>query len=425
MSDDTQVLEQFFRTHSDARGIPSISPADWAQFSAQYPKKLIQQALARYIQADQVPFPLKEISWSEFVEAFYRLRNTSMLDLYKHDPAARARATYEHDFDQWGIAVIGSSSHHYNLVSDYFQQANRMKCGSWRQPSPWEYWSNPVQCQRMNWHFWRPGAMRGHAVDESTFREAFRIGTYTATQFKPAVAKALYERHSAVNIVDTSSGWGDRLAGFYTTPGTRVYVGCDPNSQVYEVYKDQCLAYERLLGHQAQLTEHEDHFVCRGEKTVTIWNLPSEDVDWGQYPEFFDFYFTSPPYFDTEKYGTQDINHARQSWARYTTFEQWQQFFFVVNHSIWKTLAPGGWAMLNIIDPRTGKYALCDHMIRTISTYPQAHFLGMIGMQLHPRPHEIKQVKETQIEPIWVFRRGRAQYEFVEKNQFSQLFDVD
>jgi glycosyltransferase involved in cell wall biosynthesis len=90
----------------------------------------------------------------------------------------------------------------------------------------------------MNWIFWRPGVMSGD-LDEGSFRDSFRLGTYTATQFKPSVAKALYEKHDAVNVLDTSCGWGDRLAGFYATPSTKLYVGCDPNPDVFEVYKKQ------------------------------------------------------------------------------------------------------------------------------------------------------------------------------------------
>ena len=42
--------------------------------------------------------------------------------------------------------------------------------------------------------------------------ESFRLGTYIATQFKPVVAKAIYQMTNAKRVLDTSCGWGDRLA---------------------------------------------------------------------------------------------------------------------------------------------------------------------------------------------------------------------
>ena len=40
---------------------------------------------------------------------------------------------------------------------------------------------------------------------------SFRLGTYIATQFKPIVAKTIYDMSDAKTVLDTSMGWGDRL----------------------------------------------------------------------------------------------------------------------------------------------------------------------------------------------------------------------
>ena len=53
---------------------------------------------------------------------------------------------------------------------------------------------------------------------------AFRLGTYIATQFKPNVAKAIYHMTDAKKVLDTSCGWGDRLAGFYTSDAKNILV---------------------------------------------------------------------------------------------------------------------------------------------------------------------------------------------------------
>lgn len=404
----------YLDSHKDSRGIPHIPNSDWRTFITQYDKVDIRESLTEYIISNNLPFPTKEISYDEMSELFGKFCKTSMLNQYTHPNSVFERADYKYKYSDKPLGVIGKS-HAYNSVSNYFQQLNRMKCGSNLVNSPWDIWHSRELLNDMNWHFWRLGALGSSDVCDSTFRSAFRIGTYTATQFKPNVAKALYEKHNAKNVLDTSCGWGDRLAGFYATPHTELYVGCDPNPEVYETYKDQCLEYENILGcDSAVLQDNGDHFVCLGTKKVIIYNLPSEDVDWTKHQNTFDFYFTSPPYYETERYAA---NHSStQSWNRYPTFDNWKyDFFFKVNRMVWDTLTDDAYMMINIIEPRIAKGTrlnLCDDMVDDILTYPNAHYLGKIGMRMQARPHAIVEADKNSIfvEPIWVFRKINIEY---------------
>ena len=408
------IIQKYFQTHSDGYGIPHISNRDWVSFSHQYEKEVIRENLAEYIVSNNIPFPFKKISYSDFVNLFERFSKTSMMGEYKDIDHVLEKVDYKYKYSDKPLGVI-DKSHVYNSVSNYFQQTNRMKCGSNLVDSPWDIWHSRDKLEKMNWHFWRLGALGESDIDDSAFRSAFRIGTYTATQFKPSVAKALYEKHKARKILDTSCGWGDRLAGFYATYGTELYVGCDPNPEVYQTYKDQCLEYENLLGYDAAvLQEYDDHFVCIGSRKVVIYNLPSEDVDWSQYENTFDFYFTSPPYYETERYASN--NSSTQSWVRYPTFDSWKNdFFFKVNRLVWDTLKDEAFMMINIIEPRINngkRLNLCDDMVDDILTYPNAHYLGKIGMRLQARPHAIVEAEKNSVfvEPIWVFRKNNNTY---------------
>jgi hypothetical protein len=408
------ILQKFFLFHSDSRGIPYIANKDWLKFISLYTKDCVRENLAEYIISNNIPFPLRKISYSDFVNLFEKFSKTSMLDEYKQFDVVLEKVDYKYSYSDKPLGVI-DKSHVYNSVSNYFQQTNRMKCGSNLVDSPWDIWHSREKLEKMNWHFWREGALGSSDIDDSAFRSAFRIGTYTATQFKPSVAKALYEKHEARNILDTSCGWGDRLAGFYATYGTELYVGCDPNPEVYETYKDQCLEYENMLGYNsAVLQEYHDHFVCIGSRKVIIYNLPSEDVDWSKYKNTFDFYFTSPPYYETERYA--ENNSTTQSWSRYPSFDSWKNdFFFKVNRSVWDTLKDDAYMMINIIEPRINngtRLNLCDDMVNDILTYSNAHYLGKIGMRLQARPHAIVEAEKNSVfvEPIWVFRKNNATY---------------
>jgi hypothetical protein len=420
---DPNILN-YFNQYKDSRGIPHIPNSDWKTFIQQYPKKDIKESLTEYIITNNLPFPSKEISYNEMSGLFERFARTSMLDQYKYPNSVFERADYKYTYSDKPLGVI-DKSHTYNSVSNYFQQLNRMKCGSNLCDSPWDIWHSRDLLDDMNWHFWRLGTLGNSDVCENTFRSAFRIGTYTATQFKPSVAKALYEKHKARKVLDTSCGWGDRLAGFYATSNTELYVGCDPNPEVYETYKDQCLEYENILGcDSAVLQDKGDHFIVLGTKKVIIYNLPSEDVDWTRYENTFDFYFTSPPYYETERYAK---NHSdTQSYSRYPTFDSWKyDFFFKVNRMVWDTLTDNAYMMINIIEPRIAKGTrlyLCDDMVDDILTYPNAHYLGKIGMRMQARPHAIVEAEKNSvfIEPIWVFRKNNSEY-----ITNSSLFEFD
>lgn len=423
-----QNLVNYFTTHSDSRGIPFIKNQVWLQFITQHPANEIKEALAEYITANNIPFPLKEITQDEFEENFLKFCRTSMMNMYKDFDNVIEKHKYKYKYDDNPLGVL-DKSHAYNISSNYFQQANRMKCGSNQVDSPWEIWHTKHKLYRMNWHFWRAGTLGKSDVSDSTFRSAFRIGTYTATQFKPNVAKALYEKHNAVNVLDTSVGWGDRLAGFYATPNTKLYVGCDPNPETFEVYKKQCLEYERLLGSKPVITESVNYFSCKGVKHVEIYKMPSEDVNWSMYKNVFDFYFTSPPYFETEKYAASTSDSDKQSWSRYPTYKEWRDdFLFKVNRMVWDTLTDNAYMMINIIPPGREHTSwkegvnLCDMMVDDIKTYPNAHYLGKIGMRLQARPHTIRKAEKgsVHVEPIWVFRKGTNEYP--KTSTFDQFF---
>ena len=405
-------ITSFLQQHIDHRGIPYIPNSVWKDFIQQYDKSDIRESLSDYIISNKIPFPTKEISYADMADLFLKFSRTSMKYQYKYPDNVFERADYKYKYSDKPLGVI-EKSHAYNSVSNYFQQENRMKCGSNLVDSPWDIWHDVDKLNNMNWHFWRLGALGNSNIDASTFRSAFRIGTYTATQFKPSVAKALYEKHDARKILDTSCGWGDRLAGFYATSNTEMYVGCDPNPEVYNIYKQQCFEYERLLGYYPAIQEYEDHFICVGSKRVIIWNLPSEDVNWKLYEDTFDFYFTSPPYYETERYASN--NAETQSWHRYPDFDSWKNdFFFYVNEKIFEALKDSAYMMINIIEPRTSKGVrlnLCDDMVDHLVSIG-ANYIGKIGMRMQARPHAIVNADKDSVfvEPIWVFRKNNNKY---------------
>ena len=70
---------------------------------------------------------------------------------------------------------------------------------------------------------------------------------YICSQFKPNAAKALYDYFNVKNVLDFSMGWGDRLAGFYASMNTELYVGIDPRKENHPIYEQQARYYDSHL----------------------------------------------------------------------------------------------------------------------------------------------------------------------------------
>lgn len=401
-------LKSFFEHYADSTGLPCIPNADWRAFRNSHSRDDIRKAYADHIHNNQVPFPFTQAKESKVRKLFIDFYNSDLSSWISDiDPQlVSEKFKYHYKYLDHPLGVI-SKAHNYNLVSNWFQQQNRLACSSFTTPSPLKIWNDRELLASMNWHWWRDSVLGSSNIDATTVRSGFRIGTYTATQFKPSVAKILYEKHQARNVLDTSCGWGDRLAGFWASRCTESYVGCDPNPAVYEIYKKQCETYDRWLGNLGTLTEYENYFEYDGFKRVRIYNLPMEDVDWTQHSNEFDFYFTSPPYFETEKYA-EGIDDSTQSWNRYDTFESWRDgFFFTGFNQIWPTLQSGAAMSINIIEPQgKGKrYKLCDSMVDYCLTLPDCNYIGKYGMQMMGRPNT-QDVRSIYIEPSWTFSKN-------------------
>ena len=216
----------------------------------------------------------------------------------------------------------------------------------------------------------------------------------------------MYDRFNAKTILDSSCGWGDRLAGFYTS-NAEVYVGCDPNPVVWETYIEQCIFYEKILGSNPILTRHKDYFIVKGYKEVIIFCEGSEHVVWPHLD--YDLAFTSPPYFGTEKYA-QGVNEEKQSWFKYPTHEKWlNDYLFKTLNNINNVIAETGVIAINIMDVKMNnkRFHICDPMTIYMESLDMP-LQEVIGMKMKQRPKNeegggVDHMQDCLVEPIWVY----------------------
>tara|TARA_R100000353_G_scaffold157845_1_gene116976 strand:+ start:35 stop:877 length:843 start_codon:yes stop_codon:yes gene_type:complete len=250
-------------------------------------------------------------------------------------------------------------------------------------------------------------------VDLQSIRMATTLRKYVASQFKPSIAKAFYDYYGSVNVLDFSAGWGDRLAGFYCGETTKSFVGIDPNSTNHPNYRRQVEFYKK---HQTFFEE---------EKDVELICSPAEDVDYKKYQNYFDTIFTSPPYFDVEKYSDEDT----QSYKRYTHIDSWNKNF--LHQTIGKiipTLKKDGILAVNIADvyhESVKGYVDITNSMNDFIKSQGLHYEGCIGMEMTKRfnsagagkgvsDYYSEDLKEKAIktenmafgEPIWIWKKG-------------------
>ena len=413
-------MEKYEFKKLSERGIPIWNKEEWNEIKEKYPKNTFREWMAEFIIETKPEFPYQKITRTDMEQSFFRLLGNRFED--NVFPAFAGEVVAKHNDYKYPFKdgdLVFRAFHQHNMVSNWFHQKARYKCGHDRFFSPIEIWNNYEKLKKLNYPFWRDGMVGENGISEVSWRMAFGLGSYIAMQFKPAVAKLVYRHFEAKVICDTSCGWGDRLAGFYTEHGTERYYGTDPNDEVYETYKKQCLEYERLLGFgiAPEIEDHGHYFECNGVKKVRIYNLPAEDVNWqedGCKP--FDLIFSSPPYFSTEKYGVGSAKEENQSWSRYQEYDAWEKdFFFPMLKKAFKNLKLGGSMLINIIDAtiKGTRHRLCDRFVDHFID----HYDGQMGMEMNKRPRgtmseeDYEKIKNSvMVENMWHFiKKGEFQ----------------
>lgn len=202
----------------------------------------------------------------------------------------------------------------------------------------------------------------------TALRRALELVTGENIQnFKSLNARVIAERLCPViwgNVYDYSAGYGGRLLGITTSTMRYNYHGIDPNT---ETVKN--LNYLNELIYQAVGN--------KGKITCSV----SEEFE----PENIDLAFSSPPYFNLEKY----TDEPTQCMVRYTTLDEWfEGYVEPTMKNIYKGLADNGIFATNIADYKSyGKkeYAVVD---RWCETAKQMGFKQqrMIKMLLNTRP---------------------------------------
>ena len=226
-------------------------------------------------------------------------------------------------------------------------------------------------------------------VYPTAVRRALELVTGENIQnFKPQNARAIVEHLCPVlwgNVYDYSCGYGGRLLGIGCSNMKYNYIGVDPNTETvkYLNYFNDCI--EEAVG-------------VRGSIIQSV----SEEYQ----PQDIDLAFSSPPYFNLEKYSDEDT----QCMVRYKTLDDWFDSYVVptIEH-IYSGLNREGLFATNIADYKTygnKEYKVVEDWIKTAERIGFKH-VSTIKMMLNTRPGvgNNKLAGREKYEGVYVFQK--------------------
>ena len=408
---------KYLSEYADENKLPIMDQQQFETVTNDIGKEQFRLDLAEYIAEHRPKFPLKKISYEVMRQCFKSLQKQDVWEYVKPVEQLEKNVKekyddYKYNFKDHGLGIIDAPSI-FNDVSNYFHQHLRLNCSSFGFKAPIDVWQNGTakDIWRCLGPIWRgingmkpvmvdgKEELRGGRLDDKSYMSAFRLGTYIATQFKPNVAKTIYQMTNAKRVLDTSCGWGDRLAGFFTSDAEE-YIGCDPNPNTYKQYLKQVETYNSFLPKP---------------KKVTIYNCGAEDLPWDKIDNI-DCAFTSPPYFSTERYNEGGEKEENQSWKKFDEYSKWRDDFYLPVAK--KSFERSKHLFVNIMDPniKGKRYYSSDELVDSL----KEHFVGQIGMRIMQRPKSDKLFESEEekaefmnriyIENVWCFSKEKLDY---------------
>ena len=156
-------------------------------------------------------------------------------------------------------------------------------------------------------------------------------GYQYVNEFQPYLARDIYKRYckNGYKILNPCAGWGGRIIGLASCLFENIeYVETDPSKETYN----------GLVKLKKWLNLGENY---------KQYNLPFEELELKD--NYFDFVFTSPPYFNTEMYSDDDS----QAYKKADSYKEWKTlWYYPMIDKIIKCMKKGAYCVLNVGNAR-------------------------------------------------------------------------
>lgn len=222
----------------------------------------------------------------------------------------------------------------------------------------------------------------GDNMSDAGMRKAlsFTNGTHKVSNFRPTIAKYIYDNYAnGGTVLDFSSGYGGRLLAALASENVFNYIGFDPATKTFAGLKNML------------------DYVGNGTTNTFLYNYPFEDCESivDSHSQEIDLCFSSPPYFNTERYSNEDT----QSYKRYPTVHQWNTGFLEKTTDIcYNKLRDNGYYIINVANTRT-------HETLEADTVRIAEERGFVLQHTYKMRLSSLMGKGFKYEPIFVFKK--------------------
>lgn len=269
-------------------------PCDWLNRLPKEQKSILADRLVDYFQ--EKGFPYYVLSEQE--------RLTVLEQMYSFSSPALELPNCELQQNMLGL----------NLVNSFHPHMWSVPCRDQR--TPWEVFFDKKLLKKA---ILKRIKLSDTALKDFNLRKSLKVfsGVQAVSNFRPTVAKFIYDRYADGYVLDPCAGYSGRLLGAWTSQKVTHYSGVDPCTETLENgWKAvRCLQEDTLTLKKTTFWENLYH-----SPGAYLWKQPFEDF---YTPQKFSLVFTSPPYYDTEKYSEE----STQSYLRYPMPAQWRQGF--------------------------------------------------------------------------------------------------
>lgn len=300
------------------------------------------------------------------------------------------------------------------VLNHFFKELIFESCGPRGKKSPMEVLQNDDDMDFvLEYIKTKPRFYTGSEIQnvESFFRNGGRLAQKVAN-FCPKNARYIYFRYFAgrerenIYCIDTSCGFGARMSAVLLSGAN--YCGFDPNLKLVSKLKE-CAKF------------YFDNNLILPNQECQIYDCGSE-IFKPELVDKFDVSFTSPPYFNIERYS----NDNGASTKNYNNYELWlKEFVEPTIKNIYRYLKVGGYSMINIKNLTIGKREpLFDDWFRIFNHHGGFEFVEIFDMNHQSKKNYTMNCNYSKDkyqgfkEPIMVFKK-------IEMNTHKQNVTID
>lgn len=259
---------------------------------------------------DKNPLFINKKVWSQFTEQELESYVLSVFNHYRLQgfPYFETEQRYrDKEFDKmmkydasklYQNGCVKQTMHGLALAWSYFPHSFDVRCNNSM---------TPIECfndDELLVKVIRKRIRMGDNMSDNGLRKMIKMfsGVQSVSNFRPTAAASIYSKftNQGDTVYDMSCGFGGRLLGSIKA-GVK-YIGVDPSTKTY-----------KGLIEMSQRYAPDAKIILSGSEEY----LPKESS--------IDFAFTSPPYFDTEKYSNDDS----QSYIKYKSKKEWLEGFLL------------------------------------------------------------------------------------------------